>query len=96
MPGTEGILNSGAGVTFCIITAVIAGSMFIRPDAIPAWLRVAFGSAGKFYGLLNLLTWFVLAPQSWWMGLLHIPLFTISLALAITSWRQARRPGVLP
>lgn len=91
VPSLDGALTGGAGMTFCMITAVVAGTMFVRPDGFPGWLRFAVGSTGILYGLLNLLTWFVLTPASWWMGVLHVPLFTCSTALAVTSWRDARR-----
>lgn len=91
VPGLSGALTNGAGVTFCMVTAVVAGAMFVRPDAYPAWLRVAVGSTGTLYGLLNMLTWFVLSPVSWWMGVLHLPLLICSLALTMSSWAAARR-----
>ena len=42
------------------------------------------------FGLLNLTTWWIAHPENWWMGVLHVPLFVVSLALAVTSARRAR------
>ena len=36
-------------------------------------------SVGLFFGIMNMLTWFVFNPNSWWMGVLHLPLVIISL-----------------
>ncbi|WP_432558410.1 hypothetical protein [Granulicoccus sp. GXG6511] len=90
VPGWDGLLTNGAGVTFCMVTTVVAGALFLRPDAHPAWLRVAVGSVGLLFATWNLLTWFVLSPSGWWMGVLHLPMFICSLALTVTSWRAAR------
>lgn len=41
---------------------------------------------GIMFGATNEVEWFVLHPSMWWMGIMHIPLITISLyAFAITS-----------
>jgi len=90
VPGLDGALNNGAGVTYCMVAAVVAAAMFLRPDAFPGWLRVAVGTLGTLFGLLNVLTWFVLAPQSWWMGVLHLPLLLCSAVLLATSWTDTR------
>lgn len=90
VPGLDGALTNGAGVTYCMVTAVVAAAMFLRPDAFPAWLRVAVGTLGALFGVLNAVTWFVLAPQSWWMGVLHLPLLLCSTVLLATSWTDAR------
>jgi hypothetical protein len=90
-PGLGGIFTGGAGMTYCMITAVLAGAMLVRPDAYPGWLRVWVGSLGTAFGLINLATWFILSPANWWMGVLHFPLLLCSVALTATSWSDARR-----
>ncbi|MCC6338308.1 MAG: hypothetical protein IT380_30475 [Myxococcales bacterium] len=94
--GLDGALTNGAGVTYCMVTAVVAAVMFLRPDSYPGWLRVAVGSLGGVFGLLNVVVWFVLSPGSWWMGVLHLPLLICSVALLATSWTEARNPARLP
>lgn len=93
LPGIEGTLTGPAGVTFCMVAAVVAAAMYVRPGAYPALLRVAVGSVGTLFGLLNAVTWFVFVPASWWMGVLHLPLLVCSLVLAASSWRAARVEG---
>jgi len=90
MGGWERILLNGAGVTYCMVTPVIAGVMLLRPAAYGARTRLAVGALGTIFGLLNMMTWFVVYPASWWMGVLHLPLLTISLFCLVTSWRDAR------
>jgi len=93
VPSLDGMLTNDAGVTYCMVTAVVAAAMFLRPDAFPAWLRVAVATLGTLFGALNAVTWFVLAPQSWWMGVLHLPLLACSAFLLATSWPDARSPA---
>lgn len=37
-----------------------------------------------------MVTWFVINPESCWMGILHVPLMVIAAFLAITTWREPR------
>jgi len=30
-------------------------------------------------GLLNVMQWFFFVPEGWWMGVLHVPLLSISV-----------------
>ena len=48
---------------------------------------------GTLFGALNAVTGLVLAPQSWWMGVLHLPLLACSALLVATSWTDARSPA---
>jgi hypothetical protein len=34
---------------------------------------------GVYFGIINVVIWFVVYPSGWWMGVLHIPLLTISI-----------------
>ena len=75
--GWGGMLTNGAGLTYCMITPVIAGTMALRPAAYGRSTRAVVGWLGSIYGLLNMMTWFVTSPASWWMGILHVPLLVI-------------------
>lgn len=87
-PGLD--VFNGAGVTYCMVTPVIAGLLFLRPDGFARTTGLAVGALGVVFGLLNLTTWWIAHPENWWMGVLHVPLFVVSLALAVTSARRAR------
>lgn len=86
--GWTGIFTNAAGVTYCMITPVIAGTMALRPTAYDVTTRTIVGWLGLIFGMLNMLTWFVINPDSWWMGTLHVPLLIIAALLTITSWRE--------
>lgn len=88
--GWSGVLTNSAGVTYCMVTPVIAGTMALRPKAYDKTTRAIVGWLGLLFGLLNMVTWFVINPDSWWMGILHLPLLVISTFLTITSWREPR------
>lgn len=88
--GWTGVLANSAGVTYCMVTPVIAGTMALRPAAYGRRTRAIVGWLGLIFGLLNMMTWFVISPDSWWMGILHLPLLVIATFLTITSWREPR------
>lgn len=88
--GWTGVLANGAGLTYCMITPVIAGTMALRSAAYGRTTRAIVGWLGTIYGLLNMMTWFVTNPASWWMGILHVPLLVVAAFLTITSWREPR------
>ncbi len=87
--GTEMLINS-AGVTYCMVTPVIAGTMALRSAAYDITTRTIVGWLGLIFGLLNMMTWFVINPANWWMGTLHVPLLIVAAFLTITSWREGR------
>lgn len=88
--GWTQVFINGAGVTYCMVTPVIAGTMALRPAAYGRTTPAIVGWLGLIFGLLNMLTWFVVKPASWWMGILHVPLLVITALLTITSWRESR------
>lgn len=90
--GWTGVLINAAGVTYCMITPVIAGTMALRPAAYGRTTRATIGWLGTIFGVLNMVTWFAANSESWWMGILHLPLLIIASFLTITSWREPRVP----
>lgn len=84
------VLVNNAGVTYCMVTPVVAGVMVLRPHAYPQFLRTLIGWSGTLFGVLNMWTWFGAKPDSWWMGVVHIPLLLISLTLVITTFIEGR------
>lgn len=49
-----------------------------------AVLRVT-SFVGMLIGAVNMLVWFFVMPSAWWMGVLHIPLVTISVYAFVLS-----------
>lgn len=88
--GWIGVLGNAAGLTYCMVTPVIAGTMALRSAAYGRTTRAIVGWLGSIYGLLNMVTWFVTDPESWWMGMLHVPLLVIAAFLTVTTWREPR------
>ena len=46
---------------------------------------------GIYYGILNQITWFVLNPVYWWMGILHLPLLINSIIGFIIAIKEEKR-----
>jgi hypothetical protein len=93
MPAKDGYMHfsvidiflNEAGLTYCMITPVIITSMIMfYPNVNKVTLRVT-SFVGLYFGIMNLLTFFILNPEYRWMGVLHIPLFIISLTGLILS-----------
>lgn len=71
-------LNNESILTYCMITPVIITILIIFfPNINISVLRIT-SFVGILFGIVNMLTWFVLNPSFWWMGVLHIPLMAIS------------------
>ena len=84
------ILNE-ACVTYCMITPVILSCLLMYyPSVNQVTLRV-MSFAGLYFGILNMITWFVLNTDFWWMGILHLPLMIISLVAFLLSFMVKTR-----
>jgi len=77
--GPVRLLTNESGLTYCMMTPVILALMTLyHPTVNLAVLRLS-SFAGMVVGAVNMLVWFVVMPSAWWMGVLHIPLLTISV-----------------
>jgi hypothetical protein len=47
---------------------------------------------GVYFGVMNVVVWFLVFPSGWWMGVLHLPLFIISISAFVLSHRTSRMP----
>ncbi len=84
------LLTSESGLTYCMMTPVILALLTLYyPTVNRALLRVT-AFVGMVFGLLNLVTWFVLEPWGWWMGVLHIPLLVISVYAFVLALVRVR------
>jgi hypothetical protein len=68
------ILFNEAGLTFCMIMPIIIASLLMYYKTINITLLKIISFISIYYGLLNQMTWFILNPIYWWMGILHLPL----------------------
>jgi hypothetical protein len=81
-------LTNESCLTFCMVTPVFLAMLTLfHPSVNLATMRVT-GFAGILLGIVNMLTWFVLEPSGWWMGVLHLPLLTISLVAFVSALRR--------
>ena len=78
VPSLQGVLANEAGVTYCMITPVVVGTLILFRRQVHAPTLHAISYLGFCFGILTMLTWFVFEPQSWWMGVCHLPLLVIS------------------
>jgi len=78
-------------VTSCMLIPVILAVLLLYfPRVNPVTLRVT-GFIGIIFGLINVLTWFVLNPGMWWMGVMHLPLLIVS-SVGFTAGRSNLKP----
>lgn len=81
-------LTSGAGLSFCMLMPLLLSICIWN---YPNVNRVAFLSTsfmGLWMGLGNFLLEFVLYPQYWWIGVLHVPLVVLSFIGLVLEWRS--------
>jgi hypothetical protein len=76
---TLAIFTNESGVTYCMITPIIIGIMLIFSKGIYKPLLSVISYVGLIFGILNMMTWFILQNQNWWMGVLHFPLLILSI-----------------
>ncbi|MCX7976675.1 MAG: hypothetical protein N2646_06345 [Bellilinea sp.] len=77
-----------AGLTGCMMLPVYTGLLVIfYPNVNRVLLRLS-GFIGLLIALFNLLTHFIMIPANFWMGVLHLPLFFISLIAFVLSLRK--------
>lgn len=89
VPSFATVLSNEAGVTYCMITPVVLGTLLLFPDGVNRSTLAVASFIGLGFGVLNLVVWFGLNPSDWWMGVLHLPLVSI----AVFGLAQSRLPG---
>jgi len=84
------LLTNESGLTYCMMTPVILAVLTLyHPTVNLAVLRIS-SFVGMIIGVMNMLMWFVVIPSGWWMGVLHIPLLTISVYAFVLARRPCR------
>jgi hypothetical protein len=93
------LLSNEAGLTFCMMTPVVLAVLTLYHPAVnPTVLRVS-SFARILLGVVNMIVWFFVEPWGWWMGVLHIPLLSISIygfVLGQLRGGEAARSGTAP
>lgn len=82
------VLYNESGVTYCMITPVIIGVLLLFSKEIHKPTLSVVSYAGLIFGLLNVVTWFGVQRESWWMGILHLPLVVIALYGLIIAHKE--------
>jgi hypothetical protein len=91
------LLASDSGVTYCMVTPVVLGTLLLFPDGVDEDTLSYLAFVGLAFGAMNLLTCFVMVPASWWMGVLHLPLVLTSvLGLVEARRKRAAAQGPQP
>jgi len=74
-----------SGLTYCMVTPIIISILLLYyPNVNKMTLRIT-AFVGFLFGILNMITWFILNTDFWWMGIVHLPLLIISFIGLILS-----------
>jgi hypothetical protein len=90
-----GVLTNEAGLTYCMITPVIIGALVLFARQVSSATLSLVSFVGLYFGIVNLLTWWVLNPQDWWMGVLHLPLVILASYGLVVAHTEQRRSTYL-
>ena len=86
------ILTSQSGLTYCMMTAVYLAILTLYYPKVNRSTLRATSFAGIITGVLNVMQFFLRTRYSWWMGVLHLPLLTISVYAFVLSFSKIQRP----
>ena len=62
-----------------MIIPIVISSMLLYYKTINLTLLKIISFVGIYFGLMNLMTFFLINPIYWWMGILHFPLLVNSI-----------------
>jgi len=82
------VFYNEAGVTYCMITPVVIGLLLLYSKGVDKATLSVMSYAGLLFGLINMVTWFGLNSDNWWMGVLHLPLMIISLYGLVVAYNE--------
>ena len=79
------LIMNESGLTYCMVTPIILSILLLYyPRINMITLRIT-SFVGLLFGILNMITWFILNTNFWWMGILHLPLLIISCVGLVLS-----------
>jgi hypothetical protein len=73
------LLASESGLTNCMMTPVLLAVLILYHPTVNLPLLRVMSFVGIYFGVVNMIVWFIVIPSGWWMGVLHIPLLSISI-----------------
>jgi hypothetical protein len=85
------ILTSGTGLSFCMVTPLYLAILILHFPHVNKPVFIATGLIGVVMSLGNFVLEFVMIPSYWWIGVLHIPLFTLSSYSLVLSYTEIVR-----
>ena len=85
---TLNVLFNESGVTYCMITPVIIGMLLLFSKGVHKPTLSVISYVGFIFGLLNMMTWFFLQADNWWMGVLHLPLVILSFYGLLIAYKE--------
>jgi hypothetical protein len=86
-------LTSGSGLSFCMATPLYLAILIPFSGQINQRVWMATSFIGIMLSLGNMVLEFVIYPSYWWIGVLHFPLFILSMVGFIFSIRYVEMPG---
>lgn len=85
------LLTNEAAVTYCMVTPVVIGALLLYAGPVSRPTLSLSSFVGLYFGLLNLVMWWVMQPNNWWMGVLHVPLVILAAAGLIEAHAAPHR-----
>jgi len=73
------MLSNPACLTYCMLTPIVIAILTLFHPTVDLPLLRLMSFVGIIFGLVNVITWFVISPEGYWMGILHLPLLLISV-----------------
>jgi hypothetical protein len=79
------LIMNESGLTYCMVTPIILSILLLYYPRINGITLRITSFVGLLFGILNMITWFILNTNFWWMGILHLPLLIISCVGLVLS-----------
>lgn len=73
------LLTSESGLTNCMMIPVILAILTLYYPTVNLSVLRIMSFIGIYFGIMNVVTWFFILSYGWWMGVLHVPLVTLSI-----------------
>lgn len=90
--GIQALFTNEAGLTYCMITPVILTILILYfPRVNLVVLRIT-SFVAFIFAIMNMITWFGMNLDMWWMGVVHIPLLVTSITgLLLVKTKRSKK-----